>query len=136
MANLQSTRITQGTIVLPKGTTAQRPGTPEIGSIRFNTTLGYTELYNGASWEKVIVDRSTRNIGTVQTTSGTAETYWSETDLVHAFLSGTHTFTPRYDGFVEVLVVAGGGGGGGWGGGGGAGGLIYRSAFPVVSNTN
>lgn len=37
-------------LTIPVGTTAQRPGTPAVGMIRFNTTLGYQEYYNGTNW--------------------------------------------------------------------------------------
>ena len=37
-----------GSLVLPKGTTAQRPGTPEVGMIRYNTEAGVFEAYDGA----------------------------------------------------------------------------------------
>jgi len=37
-----------GSLVLPKGTTAQRPGTPETGMIRYNTESGVFEAYDGA----------------------------------------------------------------------------------------
>jgi len=37
-------------MVIPKGTTAQRPGTAVSGAIRFNTTLGFLEQYNGSVW--------------------------------------------------------------------------------------
>jgi hypothetical protein len=33
------------------GTTAQRPGTPVVGMIRFNTTLNSYEIYDGTSWK-------------------------------------------------------------------------------------
>ena len=33
-------------LVLPVGTTAQRPGTPATGMIRFNTDIDYFEGYN------------------------------------------------------------------------------------------
>lgn len=36
--------------ILPRGTTAQRPANPIIGEIRFNTTTGKTEGYNGIEW--------------------------------------------------------------------------------------
>src|SRR5210317_1677605 len=36
-----------GSITLPAGTTAQRPGSPVNGMIRYNTTLEYVEYYNG-----------------------------------------------------------------------------------------
>jgi hypothetical protein len=39
-----------GAVVLPDGTQAQRPSTPLIGSVRFNTDDGGFEGYNGASW--------------------------------------------------------------------------------------
>ena len=32
------------------GTTAQRPGSPDTGVARFNTTLRKYELYDGANW--------------------------------------------------------------------------------------
>lgn len=36
--------------VIPAGNTAQRPGTPDIGTIRFNTSLIQTEVWDGAEW--------------------------------------------------------------------------------------
>ena len=38
-----------GALTLPVGTTAERP-TAVVGMIRFNTTTGATEIYNGTSW--------------------------------------------------------------------------------------
>jgi hypothetical protein len=40
---------TTGGLFLPVGTTAQRP-TPATGQMRFNTTTGSVEVYNGTSW--------------------------------------------------------------------------------------
>lgn len=37
-------------VTLPTGTTAQRPGTPIAGMLRFNTTLNCTEEYDGTDW--------------------------------------------------------------------------------------
>lgn len=39
-----------GYIDLPAGTTAQRPGSPSSGMIRFNSTLTQFEGYNGTAW--------------------------------------------------------------------------------------
>lgn len=41
---------TTGGAYFPVGTTAQRPGTPATGMIRYNTTTGSVEVYNGSSW--------------------------------------------------------------------------------------
>lgn len=39
-----------GYLDLPAGTTAQRPGSPNSGMVRFNTTLGQFEGHNGTAW--------------------------------------------------------------------------------------
>jgi len=39
-----------GGLYLPVGTTAQRPASPTAGMMRFNTTTGSVETYNGVSW--------------------------------------------------------------------------------------
>lgn len=39
-----------GYLDLPVGTTAQRPGSPSSGMIRFNTSLGQFEGHNGTAW--------------------------------------------------------------------------------------
>jgi len=42
-----------GAIVMPVGTTAQRPGTAVQGMLRFNSDVDYFEGYNGASWVRL-----------------------------------------------------------------------------------
>lgn len=39
-----------GGLQIPQGTTAQRPTTPLVGSLRLNTTTNQYELFNGTSW--------------------------------------------------------------------------------------
>lgn len=138
MAILQSTTIANtGTLTLPKGTTAQRPGSPTAGMVRFNTTLNYTETYTGTSWVPFCKGTgSTHNSASVVTSSGIHQTTLSNGYRIHNFLSGSHTFTPGKNGRIEVLVVAGGGAGG-WdvGGGGGGGGVVFRNDFEVVAGT-
>ena len=38
---------------IPTGTTAQRPSSPAAGYLRFNTTVGKTEVYDGTSWSQI-----------------------------------------------------------------------------------
>ena len=47
---LMYTDSTTGGMFLPVGTTAQRPASPATGMMRFNTTTGSVETYNGTSW--------------------------------------------------------------------------------------
>jgi hypothetical protein len=56
---------------------------------------------------------------------------------IHSFTTvGTFTFTPTFNGTVEVLIVGGGGGGGrNLGGGGGGGGVIYIPAVSVTAGS-
>lgn len=138
MANLLSTQIAStGILKLPSGDTASRPGSAVSGAIRYNTQLGYTEVYTGTSWAKFTAGAGAElNIADITTSSGTHQAVNSNGYRIHNFLSGSHTFTPRRSGRVEVLVVAGGGAGG-WdvGGGGGGGGVVYSNTFEVVANT-
>ena len=54
MATLSNTVINDtGFLHLPKGTTAQRPGTPVSGMMRFNTDLNCSEFYNGTAWIQI-----------------------------------------------------------------------------------
>lgn len=42
-----------GALTMPSGTTAERPGTPVTGMVRYNTSLSVVEYYNGSAWAKV-----------------------------------------------------------------------------------
>ncbi len=42
-----------GALRIPVGTTAQRPGSPATGELRFNSTLGSAEIYNGSAFAAV-----------------------------------------------------------------------------------
>lgn len=54
MATLKNTTIDDtGFIRLPAGTTAQRPGSPTAGMVRYNSSLALNEYYDGTSWRDV-----------------------------------------------------------------------------------
>jgi hypothetical protein len=61
-------------IQMPAGTTAQRPASPVIGMERYNTTLGYVEVYDGAAWVPMGSEGGVIS-GTAQTASGTAVSF-------------------------------------------------------------
>ena len=77
-----------------------------------------------------MTDAQAIELTTVRSGSGGNISYYGPY-TIHTF-TGSATFTPSFNGEVEVLVVAGGGGGGGsTAGGGGAGGLLYASSYGV-----
>jgi hypothetical protein len=54
MATLKNTTINDtGHLTLPAGTTAQRPASPVIGMIRYNTSLGFSEQYTADGWQGI-----------------------------------------------------------------------------------
>ena len=125
MAQLQPSSFTD--LTLPQGTTAQRPASPALGMMRYNTTIELVEFWDGTNWRPV-TGYSAGTIGS----GGTI--FRARNGIVHQFTTvGSATFTPSFTGWVQVLVVAGGGGAGAnsWSGGGGAGGVIFSRAFPV-----
>lgn len=52
---------------LPTGTTAQRPASPDIGAMRYNTTTGYAEIYTSNGW--ALFGRSAPTISSVSPAS-------------------------------------------------------------------
>jgi hypothetical protein len=55
-ANVYIAPTGQGSVVLPTGTTAQRPGSPVVGMMRYNTdvsTGGQVEVYQNGTWRSL-----------------------------------------------------------------------------------
>lgn len=118
MANLQSINISDdGFLGLPRGTTSQRPSSPEIGYLRFNVESNLIEFYEGSRWLPIdypVPAVITSSDSIVSTSNGYT---------VHRFESNGN-FEIVTPGEIEYLVVGGGGGGASrHGGGGGAGGV-------------
>jgi hypothetical protein len=100
---------------------------------------GAGSRYTTATYTTALSDAQCQELTTIRSGSGGTISYYGPY-TVHTF-TGSATFTPSFNGEVEVLVVAGGGSGAaGWGngggmGGGGAGGLLYASSFGVSQGT-
>jgi hypothetical protein len=45
---------------LPTGTTADRPGSPGVGYLRFNTTTNVPEYYDGSAWSEITSEVGTQ----------------------------------------------------------------------------
>ena len=81
-----------GAIAMPVGTTAQRPGTPSTGMIRFNTDIDYFEGYNGATWVKLghsTPTGDTRDYGAITDTS-------SVSNIDYGAVTDSDTYTKEY----------------------------------------
>ncbi len=72
MATLKNTVISGATVVakLPIGTTAERPGTPSTGMLRYNTTALVPEIYTGAVWDPLYPPGSVMYFATTTTPDG------------------------------------------------------------------
>lgn len=108
-----------GAMIIPTGTTAQRPATPSNGMLRKNTTNGYLEYWDPTSSSWI-------GIGAFAATGGATATYTSgpTTYKVHTFLSSDTLTVLSGSKLIDYMVIGGGGGGGTLGGGGGAGGYL------------
>jgi len=68
-----------GYFSIPKGSTAERPGTPSTGMVRYNSTLNIVEQYNGTEWAAVggvvtpaaVSDQQNTSTGYLNLPSGT-----------------------------------------------------------------
>ena len=73
-----------GSIILPKGTSAQRPSSPVSGMTRYNSTFQALEFYNGSTWTGVGVQdgssfaNAAASAVAIQTLTGTTSNgfYW------------------------------------------------------------
>ena len=111
-----------GAMILPTGSTGQRPISPVVGMIRYNTSLNYIEEFRQGQWLAVSNIFSAVG-GTFSTYSLSGVNYG-----VHTFTSSDTFLVTSGSATIEYLIVAGGGGGGSeHGGGGGAGGMLTGS---------
>lgn len=74
MATLKNTSVT-GILRLPNGTTAQRPGSPTNGMLRFNTQRGVEEYYDGTQWVDIEYENQTVTDGLTPETAAPSASY-------------------------------------------------------------
>jgi hypothetical protein len=89
MATLKNTTFSgTANIVLPTGITAQRPGSPVAGMVRFSSSMNLLEFWDGTNWRPV-TGYSKGSVGT----GGDLITYTNK-GIVHRFTTvGSPTFT-------------------------------------------
>ena len=90
---------------IPVGTTAQRSGSPATGDLRFNSTLGSAEIYNGSSFTAVGGGAGATGGGSdegVFESDQTVTTSYTLTSNKHA-----HTVSPTINSGVTITVPSG-----------------------------
>ena len=86
---------TANALQLPKGTTAQRPGVPKVGDMRFNTETTTMEFFDGTEFvSSTIVGNVTPLVDTFtgdgSTTEYTMTQAASEVKQIMVFVGGVH----------------------------------------------
>lgn len=60
-------------MLVPKGTTAERPSSPTDGHVRYNTTLSELEIYSESAWRSVRYKEPNNDPGIVQQNLGNGD---------------------------------------------------------------
>jgi len=152
MANLKNTRInTSEAIGLPSGTSAERPNSPVLGMMRYNTEEEIVEVYNGEEWIAISAGGSslfefpigtthTFTVGdgqfsTPPTLSSLQSSYpsWAQdSDFFSMPEPGIQQFTIPENGVYEFTAYGGSGGSNSGGSRSGGRGYIVRGSFNLV----
>ena len=90
---------------IPVGTTAQRSGSPATGDLRFNSTLGSAEIYNGSAFAAV-------GGGAGATGGGSDEVFFESDQTVTTSYTlssnkHAHTVSPTINSGVTITVPSG-----------------------------
>ncbi len=87
---------TTSSMLLPVGTTAQRPGSPTEGEIRYNSTLDQVEVYKNTAWERV------GDPDSATLTNDTFDGDGSDTTFTLSSTASTNTVIVTLNGVVQV----------------------------------
>ena len=120
--------------MLPVGATTGRPSPAVTGMMRYNTTTGFPEFYNGISWQSFAIYAQI----TIVTPSSVSTTSTFAPGFSYSFTSiGTYTITMTNGSGNAGLTINGAGGGGGDAGNsvGGNGGRSTGNITLYSSNT-
>ncbi len=89
---------TTGAVQLPSGTTAERPGSPNNGQMRFNTDTSKVEYYDGASWVDFKLTQPTPLVTTLSATDIATTVMTLNGDLTYLGDTGGNVTTGFYFG--------------------------------------
>lgn len=85
MATLKNTTIDDtGALLLPRGTTAERPASTDNGMMRFNTTMKCVETWNGSRWvymPDIVRDNLVLYLDAGEPSSYSSGTAWNDVSI-------------------------------------------------------
>lgn len=114
-------------LAIPASTTVDRPALPPAGTIRYNTTTGYIEVFDGVGWDSLqtagstvinnqtitpdgstssyTLDQSSTSAGVLVTFNGVTQT----PDTTYSVIGNTITFTepPLGSDIIQIRFLAG-----------------------------
>lgn len=76
-----------GAIIMPNGTTVQRPATPIAGMTRFNSVFNCMETYDGTAWHGTIIKSESVTLPAIAINAGTTYTFTSFTGVPPAVVA-------------------------------------------------
>ena len=95
--------------ILPQGTDAERPGTPQTGMLRFSTTSSKAEVYDGTAW--VLVGATPNTFSTIAVSGQPDVVADSDSDtLTLVGGTGIQITTNNLTDEITIQTVGGGGG--------------------------
>lgn len=120
-----------GAFKMPSGTTAQRPTSPSVGDLRFNTTLNLVEYYDGTNWLELQFK------GNILSIDGTPVEITTTPYIISSYGLYQMEVLKPFTGDVRIELWGGGGGGGAANtpSRGGAGGYARGQFTPSVGDT-
>jgi len=72
-----------GSLVVPNGTTGQRPGSPTAGMMRYNTTTNEIEVYQGSAWRALRFKEATQVVQQNLGAGDSSSTYFGPLNSVY-----------------------------------------------------
>ena len=92
-------------VVIPIGTSANRPDTPIFGTIRYNTDIGFCEFFNGTIWQNMGVGGAiTYTVDNITTADGIQTVFAMSTTVANAQQITVFVGSIYQDPFVAYTV--------------------------------
>lgn len=100
-----TTTLGPGYVTLPQGTTAERPASPPVGALRFNTSLKATEYWSGTTWISDTIPDGTSSAAAASSAVSILNNGWSRGDTSYWIKGSTGS---AFETYCNMSVAGGG----------------------------